>query len=107
MNYYFTYGLLIPLLASILLIIILYSQNKKRKKIVERLVFEKHELETLRKNELKDYFEEEWKRGENELDLRLSSKREAINSESTIATTGKSFGSTHTIFICASGLVIT
>ena len=79
MNYYY---LLIPLLLSIV-IIILYLQNNKRKKIVERLVFEKHELETLRKNELKDYFEEEWKRGENELDLRLSSKREAINSEST------------------------
>ena len=77
MNYYY---LLIPLLLSIV-IIILYLQNNKRKKIVERLVFEKHELETLRKNELKDYFEEEWKRGENELDLRLSSKREAVNSE--------------------------
>ena len=77
MNYYY---LLIPLLLSIV-IIILYLQNNKRKKIVEKLVFEKHELETLRKNELKDYFEEEWKRGENELDLRLSSKREAVNSE--------------------------
>ena len=60
MNYYFTYGLLIPLLASILLIIILYSQNKKKKELVEKLVFEKHELETLRKDEIKDYFKEEW-----------------------------------------------
>ena len=77
MNYYY---LLIPLLLSIV-IIILYLQNNKRKKIVERLVFEKHELETLRKDELKDYFEEEWKRGVNELDLRLSNKREAVNSE--------------------------
>ena len=83
MNYYFTYGLLIPLLASILLIIILYSQNKKKKELVEKLVFEKHELETLRKDEIKDYFKEEWKKGENELDLRLSQKREAIKSEST------------------------
>ena len=49
MNYYFTYGLAIPLLASILLIIILYSQNKKKKELVEKLVFEKHKLETLRK----------------------------------------------------------
>ena len=78
MNYYY---LLIPLLLSIIIVIILYSQNKKRKKIVEKLIFEKHELETLRKNELKDYFEEEWKRGVNELDLRLSNKREAVNSE--------------------------
>lgn len=77
MNYYY---LLIPLLLSIV-IIILYLQNNKKKKIVEKLVFEKHELETLRKDELKDYFEEEWKRGVNELDLRLSSKREAVNSE--------------------------
>ena len=83
MDYYFTYGLLIPLLASILLIIILYSQNKKSKKLVEKLIFEKHDLETLRKEEIKDYFKEEWEKGENELDLRLSQKREAIKSEST------------------------
>ena len=83
MDYYFTYGLLIPLLASILLIIILYSQNKKKKKVVEKLVFEKHELETLRKDEIKDYFKEEWSKEENELDNRLRLKREAIKSEST------------------------
>ena len=80
MNYYY---LLIPLLLSIIVIIILYSQNKKRKKSIEKLIFEKHDLEVLRKNELKDYFEEEWKKGENELELRLSNKREAIKSEST------------------------
>ena len=80
MNYMY---LLISLLVSILLIIILYSQNKKKKELVEKLVFEKHELETLRKDEIKDYFKEEWKKGENELDLRLSQKREAIKSEST------------------------
>lgn len=83
MDYYFTYGLLIPLLASILFIIILYSQNKKKKEVVEKLVFENHKLETLRKDEIKNYFKEEWKKGENELDLRLSQKREAIKSEST------------------------
>ena len=68
MDYYFTYGLLIPLLASILLIIILYSQNKKNKKLVEKLVFEKHDLESLRKAELKNYFEEEWKQEKDKLD---------------------------------------
>lgn len=83
MNYYFIYGLLIPLLASILLIIILYSQNKKKKETVEKLVFENHKLETLRKDEIKDYFKEEWSREENELDNRLRLKREAIKSEST------------------------
>lgn len=68
MNYYFTYGLLIPLLASILLIIILYSQNKKKKELVEKLVFEKHELETLRKEEIKDYFKEEWEQEKQKID---------------------------------------
>ena len=48
MDYYY---LLIPLLASILLIIILYSQNKKKKEVVEKLVFENHKLETLKKDE--------------------------------------------------------
>ena len=80
MNYYY---LLVPLLLSIVIIIILYLQNKNKKKLVEKLIFEKHDLEVLRKEELKDYFEEEWKKGENELELRLSSKREAIKSEST------------------------
>ena len=68
MNYYFTYGLLIPLLASILLIIILYSQNKKKKELVEKLVFEKHDLETLRKEEIKDYFKEEWEQEKQKID---------------------------------------
>ena len=68
MDYYFTYGLLIPLLASILLIIILYSKNKKKKEVVEKLVFENHKLETLRKEELKNYFEEEWKQEKDKLD---------------------------------------
>lgn len=82
MDYYFTYGLLIPLLLSIV-IIILYLQNKKKKEVVEKLVFENHKLETLRKDEIKDYFKEEWSREENELDNRLRLKREAIKSEST------------------------
>ena len=68
MDYYFTYGLLIPLLASILLIIILYSQNKKKKELVEKLVFEKHKLETLRKDEIKDYFKEEWEQEKQKID---------------------------------------
>ena len=80
MDYYY---LLIPLLASILLIIILCSQNKKKKEVVEKLVFENHKLETLKKDEIKDYFKEEWSREENELDNRLRLKREAIKSEST------------------------
>ena len=68
MDYYFTYGLLIPLLASILLIIILYSQNKKSKKLIEKLIFEKHDLETLRKEEIKNYFKEEWEQEKRKID---------------------------------------
>ena len=81
MNYYY---LLIPLLLSIIIVIIVLSiKLKKRNEVLARVILEKHDLEVLRKNELKDYFEEEWKKGENELELRLSSKREAIKSEST------------------------
>ena len=69
MDYYFTYGLIIPLLASIFAIVILYSQNKKKQKIVNKLVFEKHELEILKKGELKDYFKEEWDNEKNKLDF--------------------------------------
>ena len=63
MNYY----LLISLLLGIILIIILYLQYKKKKELVEKLVFEKHNLEVLRKDEIKDYFKEEWEREEKEL----------------------------------------
>ena len=79
MNYYY---LLIPLLLSIV-IIILFIILKRRNKVLAKVILEKHDLEVLRKNELKDYFEEEWKKGENELELRLNSKREAVKSEST------------------------
>ena len=81
MDYYFTYGLAIPLLASILLIIILYSQNKKKKEIVEKLVFKNHELETLRKEEIKDYFKEEWKQEEQQLKDKLKIKTDGLEKE--------------------------
>ena len=81
MDYYFTYGLLIPLLASILLIIILYSQNKKKKELVEKLVFEKHELETLRKEEIKDYFKEEWEQEKQKIDYERQVHEGNINNQ--------------------------
>ena len=59
--------LLITLLLSVILIIILYLQYKKKKELVEKLIFDKHKLETLRKEEIKGYFEEEWKQEEKEL----------------------------------------
>jgi len=74
MDYYY---LLIPLLLSIV-IIILYSQNKKKKKVVEKLVFENHKLETLRKDEIKDYFKEEWEQEKQKIDNEIiNAKKQA------------------------------
>ena len=72
--------LLIPLLLGIIL---WYSLRlNKTQKTLEKTIFEKHDLEVLRKDELKDYFEEEWKRESNELDNRIRLKREEAKSES-------------------------
>ena len=72
--------LLIPLLLGIIL---WYSLRlNKTQKTLEKTIFEKHDLEVLRKEELKDYFEEEWKRESNELDNRIRLKREEAKSES-------------------------
>ena len=60
--------LLIALLLSFIFIIILYTRLKSKQKILEKTVFEKHDLETLRKEELKNYFEEEWKQEKDKLD---------------------------------------
>lgn len=81
MDYYFTYGLLIPLLASILLIIILYFQNKKKKEVVEKLVFENHKLETLRKDEIKDYFKEEWEQEKQKIDYERKVHEGNVNNQ--------------------------
>lgn len=75
------YLLLIPLLLSIV-IIILILRLKSKQKILEQTIFEKHGLEVLRKEELKNYFEEEWKRESSELDNRIRLKREELKSES-------------------------
>ena len=78
MEYYY---LLIPLLASILLIIILYSQNKKKKELVEKLVFENHKLETLRQDEIKDYFKEEWEQEKQKIDYERRVHEGNINNQ--------------------------
>ena len=58
--------LLIPLLLGIIL---WYSrQLNKKQKLVEKLIFEKHDLETLRKEEIKDYFKEEWEQEKQKID---------------------------------------
>lgn len=75
------YLLLVPLLLGIV-IIILILRLKSKQKVLDKVIFEKHDLEVLRKDELKNYFEEEWKRESNELDNRIRLKREEAKSES-------------------------
>ena len=77
MNYY----LLIALLISILIIIFYALQLNKKQKIVEKLIFEKHDLETLRKEEIKDYFKEEWEQEEQQLKDKLKIKTDGLEKE--------------------------
>ena len=79
MNYYY---LLIPLLLSIV-IIILFIILKRRNKVLARVILEKHDLEVLRKNELKDYFEEEWKKGEEHLQNELEHYKKEVELKQT------------------------
>lgn len=59
--------LLVPLLCCIVLIIILFVILNKRTKTLTKTVIEKHDIEVARKEELKDYFKEEWDRQEKHL----------------------------------------
>ena len=77
---YFNY-LLIVLLCCIVLIVILFLTLNKRKKLIEKLIFEKHDLEVLRKGELKDYFKEEWEQEEKALDYERRMKEFVINAD--------------------------
>ena len=63
--------LLILLLCSIIIIIILWTTLNKRNKVLEKTVFAKHELEVLRKDEMKKYFKEEWEIEEQKLKERI------------------------------------
>ena len=64
MNYY----LLILPLCCIIVIIILIARLKKKQKILEEVVIAKHNIEVARKEELKDYFKEEWEDEKRKLD---------------------------------------
>lgn len=77
---YFNY-LLIVLLCCIVLIVILFLVLNKKKKLIEKLIFEKHDLEVLRKGELKDYFKEEWEQEEKALDYERRMKEFVINAD--------------------------
>lgn len=70
MNYY----LLIPFLCCIVFIIILIYKLKSKQKVLERVVLEKHDIEVLRKKELKKYFNKEWEIQEKELNNKLKLK---------------------------------
>ena len=74
MNYY----LLIPLLCSIIIIIVLWLKLKKQFKVLEKTVLTKHELECARKEELKDYFREEWDKQEQKLQTELTHHEKEI-----------------------------
>ena len=73
--------LLITLLLGVLIIIILYLEYKKKKKLVEKLVFEKHKLETLRKDEIKDYFKEEWEQEKQKIDYERKVHEGNVNNQ--------------------------
>lgn len=77
-----THALLIPLLCCTILIVILLIILNRRNKVLEKVILEKHDLEVLRKDELKTYFKEEWDKEKNELDNLIRFKRESINNES-------------------------
>ena len=60
--------LLILLLCSIIIIIILGVILSKRNKTLEKTVLDKHKLEVLKKEEIKEYFKEEWNKEKEKID---------------------------------------
>lgn len=77
MNYYY----LLILLCCIVLIISLFIIIKKKSKIVEKLTFEKHKLEVLRKDEIKDYFKEEWEQEKQKIDYERKVYESNVNNQ--------------------------
>ena len=71
--------LLILLLCCIILIIILGITLNKRGKKLEQTEFEKKKIEVARKDELKDYFKEEWDRQEKFLEDELTHRKKEID----------------------------
>lgn len=73
--------LLILLLCCIILIIILGITLNKRGKKLEQTELEKKKIEVARKNELKDYFKEEWDREEKTLTDKFKVKTDGLDKE--------------------------
>ena len=74
-------ALLILLLCSIIIIIILWTTLNKRNKVLEKTVFAKHELEVLRKDEMKEYFKEEWDKEKEKIDYERKVYEGNINNQ--------------------------
>lgn len=70
--------LLILLFCSIIIIIILGVILNKRNKVLEKTVLDKHKLEVLRKDEIKEYFKEEWDKEEKHLQNELTLHKKEI-----------------------------
>ena len=60
--------LLILIFCSIIIIIILGVILSKRNKVLEKTVLDKHKLEVLKKDEIKEYFKEEWSKEKEKID---------------------------------------
>ena len=60
--------LLILLFCSIIIIIILGVILSKRNKVLEKTVLDKHKLEVLKKEEIQEYFKEEWNKEKKRID---------------------------------------
>jgi len=78
---YFSRPELILLLCCTLLITIvisLFLKSKKQNKVLEKVVLEKHKIETARKEELKKYFQEEWDKQDKFLQDELVHKQKEI-----------------------------
>jgi len=81
---YFSRPELILLLCCTLLITIvisLFLKSKKQNKVLEKVVLEKHKIETARKEELKKYFQEEWDREEKTLTDKFKVKTNGLDKE--------------------------
>ena len=75
------YTLLLLLLCCIITIIILVIRLNKRTDVLKRVIIEKHDIEVLRKNEIKEYFKEEWEKEEKELEHKLELHKIKIESQ--------------------------
>ena len=75
------YYVLILLIVSILIIVILIRKNQQINKTLEKIVLDKHKLEVLKKDEIKEYFKEEWKQEKEKIDYERKVYEGNINNQ--------------------------